>query len=226
MDGEGEGSDLTVRVAVRCRPFNSKEKANGESSIVTFTDQQIVIRDPNNPGEVQNFGFDLLFDENSKQEDVFAAIGKPILDKAFEGFNGTIFAYGQTGSGKTWSMQGSSEVTDLQGIIPRLNASLFDRIDAETKAKPSVQFLVTASYFEIYNEVIFDLLDAADRKKKGPGANKSSGNGLEIKESPLLGVYVKGLQEYVVDSAAKMQSLLDQGTICKASTLLYDPNSI
>ena len=104
-------------------------------------------------------------------------------------------------------MQGGSSDGDLQGIIPRLNTALFDRIAAEKLSRPSVQFLITASYFEIYNEFIFDLLDAADRKKK-PSASKG---GLEIKEHPVLGVYVKGLQEFVVESAEKLQKIIDQG---------------
>lgn len=104
-------------------------------------------------------------------------------------------------------MQGGSSDGDLQGIIPRLNTALFDRIAAEKLSRPSVQYLITASYFEIYNEFIFDLLDAADRKKK-PAASKG---GLEIKEHPVLGVYVKGLQEFVVESAEKLQKIIDQG---------------
>lgn len=108
---------------------------------------------------------------------------------------------GQTGSGKTWSMQGGDG--DVQGIIPRFSFNLFERIGKETAKHPTMQFLVTASYFEIYNEVIFDLLD--------PGAKKKGGKGLEIKEHPALGVYVKGLQEIVIDSAKRLQDIIDQG---------------
>ena len=125
--------------------------------------------------------------------------------------------------GKTWSMQGAPEGGDLQGIIPRLNIALFERINTEKLIRPSVQFLVTASYFEIYNEVIFDLLDANDRKKK-PAASKG---GLEIKEHPVLGVYVKGLQEYVVENAIKLQKIIDQGMRCRtvASTQMNADSS-
>ena len=104
-------------------------------------------------------------------------------------------------------MQGALDDSDLQGIIPRLNTALFLRINEEKLSRPSVQFLVTASYFEIYNEFIFDLLDAADRRRK----TATSKSGLEIKEHPVLGVYVKGLQEHVVDSAEKLQLTIDQG---------------
>lgn len=102
-------------------------------------------------------------------------------------------------------MQGGGE-GELRGIIPRMNCSLFNKVDDEKQITPTLEFLVTASYFEIYNELIFDLLDPTDRKKK-PG-NKG---GLEIKEHPVLGVYVKGLQEMVVDNADKLQTLIDQG---------------
>jgi hypothetical protein len=114
-------------------------------------------------------------------------------------------------------MQGGGEGNE--GIIPRMNNALFERITAEKSQRPTVLFLVTASYFEIYNEVIFDLLDASDRKRQsGPNARSNNsrtggagGGGLEIKEHPVLGVYVKGLQEIVVDSAVKLQSLIDEG---------------
>ena len=104
-------------------------------------------------------------------------------------------------------MQGAPEGGELQGIIPRLNNALFVKISDEKQMRPSIQFLVTASYFEIYNEVIFDLLDASDRKKK----TSTGKGGLEIKEHPILGVYVKGLQEHVVDNAIKLQKVIDQG---------------
>ena len=38
---------------------------------------------------------------------VFADLGVPILDSAFQGYNACVFAYGQTGSGKTYTMMGS-----------------------------------------------------------------------------------------------------------------------
>eukprot|EP00981_Chlorochromonas_danica_P014431 scaffold7976_cov179-Ochromonas_danica.AAC.5 len=157
---------------------------------------------PSGNGDDHSFGFDLIFDEQSQQDQVWKEVGLPILNKALAGYNGTIFAYGQTGSGKTWSMQGGDG--DLKGIIPRMNASIFERISDEKQRRPTVQFLVTVSYFEIYNEVIFDLLDPTDRKKRSKG-------GLEIKEHPALGVYVKGLQEIVTENASQLESIIDQG---------------
>lgn len=120
-------------------------------------------------------------------------------------------------------MQGADGADgQLRGIIPRMSANLFEKISTEKKTRPGVLFLVTVSYFEIYNEVIFDLLDTSDKRKK-LGAKA----GLEIKEHPALGVYVKGLQEIVVDSSEKLQSIIDQGMGCRtvASTQMNADSS-
>ena len=89
------------------------------------------------------------------------------------GFNGTIFAYGQSGSGKTFSMLGPDDVVDvikagidnvppeiqkLYGIIPRGTFEVFDMINAQLAKDPTAKFEVKASYLEIYNECINNLL--------------------------------------------------------------------
>jgi len=217
----GDSGDTNVRVAVRTRPLSSKENGNGEKSIININDEgsQLVITDPQTK-EGHNFAFDILFNTDCLQTDLWSRIGLPIMDKAFAGFNGTIFAYGQTGSGKTWSMQGATGDSELCGIIPRMNQNLFMRI-AENKANsPTTAFLVTVSYFELYNEVIFDLLDNSDRRRRPKG-------GLEIKEHPALGVYVKGLQEIVVDTEAMLQNIIDKGMASRtvASTAMNADSS-
>lgn len=199
----GDSDATNVRVAVRFRPLNSREKAINDTDCIIVDGNQVTLNAQVAGNENKNFAFDFVFQENCLQSEVWDSIGDPILAKAFSGYNGTIFAYGQTGSGKTWSMQGGS-TEELRGIIPRMTATVFALIDREKEKHPSMQFLVTASYFELYNEVIFDLLDSSDRRKRPKG-------GLEIKEHPVLGVYVKNLQEVVIDSAAKMQSMIDQG---------------
>ena len=117
-------------------------------------------------------------------------------------FHFKVFAYGQTGSGKTWSMQGVPGDDELRGLIPRFTIKLFERIQEEKAKDENKLFLITCSYFEIYNEVISDLLDPSTKKKS---------SGLDVKEHPVLGVYVKGLQEIVTEEHKKMQKLIDQG---------------
>lgn len=107
------------------------------------------------------FTFDLVFDWNSTQEEIFTLCAQPIVSSVLEGYNGTIFAYGQTGTGKTHTMEGPN-LGDQRGIIPRTFQYIFDEIQ---DPKESQQFLVRASYLEIYNEEVRDLL-AKDPKNK------------------------------------------------------------
>jgi len=68
--------------------------------------------------------------------DVYNEVARPIVDKVFDGFNGTIFAYGQTGTGKTFTMEGSHTSPELSGIIPNSFAHIFGHI---AKAKEDVK---------------------------------------------------------------------------------------
>ncbi|CAK0842026.1 unnamed protein product, partial [Prorocentrum cordatum] len=173
-----------VQVAIRCRPQNTKEVNSGEANIVeieeAFVDSGhpggVVLSDPAGKEEPASFKFDIVFGLSVRQEDVYNSVGLPALNKTFEGYNGTIFAYGQTGSGKSWSMSGVPKDPELRGIIPRMNDALFERIGKEQVG--TRKFLVMCSYFEIYNEIIFDLLNPVSDKGK-------LGGGLQIKDSDL-----------------------------------------
>lgn len=220
-----EGGDDCVKVAIRCRPPSKKEIGNNESCIVEMTESfrsdhdvgQVILNDPSEAEEPAKFAFDIVFGLDIQQETVYSCVGLPALLKTFEGFNGTIFAYGQTGSGKSWSMVGGAG--DLRGITPRVNEALFERI-AELQEGTTRKFLVMCSFFEIYNEIIFDLLNpVADRSKLG--------GGLQIKEHPALGIYVKDLTEIVADDAAKLEQMLDSGAKSRAvsSTMMNSVSS-
>jgi len=103
------------------------------------------------------FTFDHVFGMDSTQKQVYDVAAKPIIESVLEGFNGTIFAYGQTSSGKTHTMQGPSiEDVDMQGIIPRMVRTVFNRIEA---ASDCIEFTVKVSMIEIYMEKIKDLID-------------------------------------------------------------------
>ena len=93
-----------------------------------------------------------------------------------EGYNSTVFAYGQTGCGKSFTMQGVPQPAAQRGIIPRAFEHIFEAIAVAEDMK----YLVLASYLEIYNEEIRDLL-GLDVKRR-----------LELKEHADKGVYVQG----------------------------------
>ena len=120
------------------------------------------------------------------QEKVYNAVGKTVLDNAWQGYHCCLFAYGQTGSGKSYSMIGYGT---NKGIVPISLNEIFNRINA-AKGK-AIQYEVNASMLEIYNEEIQDLTI--------PPAQRVAG-GLKIRENKLLGVYVEGVKKHFVTS--------------------------
>uniref|UniRef100_A0A9J8DE19 Kinesin-like protein n=1 Tax=Cyprinus carpio carpio TaxID=630221 RepID=A0A9J8DE19_CYPCA len=188
-----------VKVVVRCRPLNEKEKMMGHKQSVavdeirgTITVNKLdMTSDP-----PKTFTFDTVFGPDSKQLDVYNLTARPIIDSVLEGYNGTIFAYGQTGTGKTFTMEGVRAVPELRGIIPNSFAHVFGHI---AKAEGDTRFLVRVSYLEIYNEEVRDLLGKDQMQR------------LEVKERPDVGVYIKDLSGYVVNNADDMDRIMTLG---------------
>jgi kinesin family protein 1/kinesin family protein 3/17 len=199
-----EAEVTNVRVALRCRPLSKKELSEKDINVFSKEGNIAKLVDPENDKPVE-FAFDHVYDDSSKQSEVFQDVGVPVVQSAFDGFNSTVFAYGQTGSGKSWSMTGDLSSESNQGLIPRINTAIFERIASETAANASRLFLVQCSYFEIYNEIIYDLLDPRNRK------DKEKSGGLQVKEHPVLGIHVQGLQALVAENAAKIAELMDLG---------------
>jgi kinesin family protein 3/17 len=105
-----------------------------------------------------SFKFDYVYGEDSSQEFLYENTAKSAVLSVLEGYNATLLAYGQTGTGKTYTMEGfSNGLNDPQkGIIPRSMEEIFSFI--ENTSNTSKTFMVRASYLQIYNEVITDLL--------------------------------------------------------------------
>ena len=167
---EGAKGSETVKVVVRCRPLNKTEIGDGRDQIVDMNEKMgtCVISPPNS--EPKTFTFDAVYPPNTAQNHLYQQSAAHIVDSVLEGYNGTIFAYGQTGTGKTFTMEGVNHDDELKGIIPRAFQQIFQEI--ETRGGANVEYLVRASYLEIYNEEIRDLL------------SKNTSNKLELKESP------------------------------------------
>ncbi|XP_031830458.1 kinesin-like protein KIF13A isoform X9 [Nomia melanderi] len=196
-----------IKVAVRVRPFNRRELELGTQCVVEMSGQQTILQHPTTMDKIERskpktFAFDHCFHsldpsaENfASQEVVFDALGRDILDNAFQGYNACIFAYGQTGSGKSYTMMGSGE---NKGIIPRLCDNLFDMIAKQQSSE--LTYKVEVSYMEIYNEKVHDLLD--------PKPNKQS---LKVREHNVLGPYVDGLSQLAVTSLQDIDNLMAEG---------------
>ncbi|KAK8049376.1 kinesin motor domain-containing protein [Apiospora phragmitis] len=165
-----------IKVVVRCRPFNSREKDRGAKCIVEMKDNQTVLTPPpeaaaaaakgKGDGSQKAFAFDRSywsFDKDASnyagQQNLFDDLGHPLLENAFEGYNNCIFAYGQTGSGKSYSMMGYGKE---HGIIPMICQDMFKRI-AKMQEDKNLKCTVEVSYLEIYNERVRDLLNPATK---------------------------------------------------------------
>ena len=128
------------------------------------------------------------------QKNIYDETAAPIVEAALQGYNGTIFVHGQTGAGKTFTMEGYPDPPELRGIIPNTFRHIFQTISMNEKKDK--QFLVRASYLEIYNEEIRDLL-AKDPK-----------NRLDLRENVDSGVYVKDLTTFVVKSVGEIDQVM------------------
>nr|XP_033814588.1 kinesin-like protein KIF1A isoform X3 [Geotrypetes seraphini] len=201
----------SVKVAVRVRPFNSREIGRESKCIIQMSGNTTTIINPKQPKETpKSFNFDYSYwshttpqDINyASQKQVYQDIGEEMLQHAFEGYNVCIFAYGQTGAGKSYTMMGKQE-KDQQGIIPQLCEDLFSRISDTTN--DNMSYSVEVSYMEIYCERVRDLLNP-----------KNKGN-LRVREHPLLGPYVEDLSKLAVTSYNDIQDLMDSGN--KARTV-------
>ncbi|XP_036906387.1 kinesin-like protein KIF3A isoform X2 [Sturnira hondurensis] len=188
-----------VKVVVRCRPLNEREKSMCYKQAVSVDEMRgtITVHKTDSSNEPpKTFTFDTVFGPESKQLDVYNLTARPIIDSVLEGYNGTIFAYGQTGTGKTFTMEGVRAIPELRGIIPNSFAHIFGHI---AKAEGDTRFLVRVSYLEIYNEEVRDLL------------GKDQTQRLEVKERPDVGVYIKDLSAYVVNNADDMDRIMTLG---------------
>ncbi|XP_078571290.1 kinesin-like protein KIF28 isoform X3 [Branchiostoma floridae x Branchiostoma japonicum] len=212
-----------VKVAVRVRPFNDREKARNATLIINMVGNTTTIKDPANLAEEgRKFTFDFSYwshDGYRERDDgylekasagsnyadqsmVFEDLGRGVLDNAWKGYNCSLFAYGQTGSGKSYSMVGYG---NNKGIVPITCEQLFVGID-EKKQNPDakdVEFQVSVSMLEIYNEQVRDLLNPKTASIKG---------GLKVRQHPSKGFYVEQLVTAPVSSYDDIDRKINEGT--------------
>ncbi|TKS76345.1 Kinesin-like protein KIF3C [Collichthys lucidus] len=201
-------SSESVKVVVRCRPLNRKEESNGPAGGIVQMDLrlgQVILRNPRAPASdpQKTFTFDAVYDASSKQRDLYDESVRPLIDSVLAGFNGTIFAYGQTGTGKTYTMQGAWMDPEKRGVIPNAFDHIFTHI---SRSQSDKQYLVRASYLEIYLEEVRDLLDP----KHG------TARALELRESPESGVYVRDLTSCVCKSIKEIEEVMNMGNQARA----------
>lgn len=179
---------------------------------------------PGDRSRQQKFTFDYSYWSHNKQDHHFAGqdrvfhdLGSGVVENAFNGYNVCVFAYGQTGSGKTYTMMGNDNTEDELGLIPRICKSLFSKMAASAAStEDSTSFRTEASYLEIYNERVKDLL--------GPS---NADHHLKVREHPKDGPYVENLSKHLVMDYGEIKSLMERGNAVRttAATNMNDTSS-
>jgi kinesin family protein C1 len=189
-----------IRVFVRTRPFLPSDGQSRESAIDVSPDgESLSILDQRNAND-HDFKFDKVFPPSTGQDLVFDEVSD-FVQSALDGYHVCLFSYGQTGSGKTHTMQGSGNGA-MRGIIPRAVEQVL--LQAKALQAHKWNFNLSASFLEIYNEELKDLL-ASMAKNGSKNAPK-----LSIKRPREGKSYVDGLTEINIeteDSDSGMQQL-------------------
>jgi len=180
------------------RPTNNFAHENIEiledSKVVVHSNKHAVGH-INNQVSDWSFPMDRVF-HNAAQDSVYNDCVSQIVDKALNGYNGTVMAYGQTGAGKTFTITGSTENFQERGMIPRALSHLFQSISTMIESSVTVR----VSYMEIYNEILTDLLATEDEEPKT--LTISEDDGMTI---------VKGLNVRLANNEEEALNLLFEG---------------
>ncbi|XP_030563711.1 kinesin-like protein Klp98A isoform X1 [Drosophila novamexicana] len=215
----------SLKVAVRVRPFNSRENDMDAQLIVEMEGKKTrllkprlqSIRDAGREAyhdftfDYSYWSFDAEDSHFATQEQVYSDLGNDVVDCAYEGYNACVFAYGQTGSGKTFTMMGTP---NNPGLIPRICEELFTRMRVGQES--GTGYRTHASYLEIYNEQVKDLL-----------APQSTGHALRVRNNSSLGTYVENLSQHAVSDFEEIQECIARGNAHRttASTNMNDTSS-
>ena len=148
----------------------------------------------------EKFTFDSIINPFMLKKDIFKTLIKQNLTYLLKGVNFSILAYGETGTGKQFLLNGNQNIKEglsqlcLKEIFKLLNIKKFS----------ISKYTVKISYYEIYNEVINDLIDISKKN-------------LEIKETISKGAFVHNLSEVIVQNADKAIQILNKGESNKKS---------
>ncbi|XP_014637577.1 PREDICTED: kinesin-like protein KIF12 isoform X2 [Ceratotherium simum simum] len=197
-----EGPETPIQVVLRVRPMSAAELRRGEQSALHCSGTRTLQVSPPGGGPDVAFRFGAVLDGARTQEDVFRACGvRRLGELALRGYSCTVFTFGQTGSGKTYTLTGPPPQGEgvpvppsLAGIMQRTFTWLLDRVQ-HLGAPVTLQ----ASYLEIYNEQVRDLLS--------PGAPRP----LPVRWDKTRGFYVEQLRVVEFGSLGALMELLQMG---------------
>ncbi|KAJ0420185.1 P-loop containing nucleoside triphosphate hydrolase protein [Aspergillus carlsbadensis] len=220
---------MSVRVVARVRPLLKAERdidvilhtgskqgkadrktSQETSKLAALRDRDTLVRIPNpkNENEEYSFQFNAVYDAEASQQELFEAEVSPTIKHLFNGFDVTLFAYGVTGTGKTHTMRGGKSLAE-RGVIPRLLSGVYRRsrkIEKDSNGETSVN--VSLSYYEIYNDKVFDLFEPPEKRTIA---------GLPLRDNGGKTVVV-GLTEKPCYSLKEFETLYDHANINRSTS--------
>ena len=235
-----------ITVAVRCRPFNEREKDLKSGICLAFAPngQTLTIYEKGVPSSDAHeseaskghpYTFDHAYGMKATQEQIYADVGRPVMHASFNGFNTCIFAYGQTGSGKSFCMMGPTGPNakpELRGITPRLCCELFQEVQSRCdEAKQKHEEAVASGALPcdrpplVQFVVEVSYLEIYQENVKcllNPKKDK-----LKVRQHPVTGVYVENLTEVAVHDYEKVLDMVETGNGARqvAATNMNDQSS-
>ena len=203
--------ESNIQVVVRLRPMSERELKGNTLPVVTASTEKkeiCVIKGAGARTLRNTFAFDNVFTSFSTQREVFEQTLAPVIGDVLSGYESTVFAYGQTGTGKTHTMEGVITDSELRGVIPRAAFDVFRRLSDDSY----VEHAVSASFLEIYNEEMCDLL--LDCDLDDVATVKARSKELRLVEDPSKkkgrGVFVMNLTEEPVHSPEDVLALMQR----------------
>ncbi|KAI1971868.1 hypothetical protein LOZ53_000934 [Ophidiomyces ophidiicola] len=175
-----------------------------------FCERQSIVRIPNpkNEGEQYSFQFNGVYDDSVGQQEFFDAEVAPTIKHLFNGFDVTLFAYGVTGTGKTHTMRGGKSLAE-RGVIPRLLSNVYRKSrKMEKDSQGATKVEVAMSYYEIYNDKVFDLFEPSEKRTP---------SGLPLRDHGGKTVVV-GLTERPCGSLKEFESMYDQANVNRSTS--------
>ncbi|KAF0975143.1 hypothetical protein FDP41_005896 [Naegleria fowleri] len=184
VSGINDGDETGIKVVVRMRPINERETKLKAQPCISMNKETKEVLIKRKDKEEKKFYFDDVFDDKAAQQEVFLSTGKRVLDRFVLGFN-------------TWTMQGLKGEPEKEGIMTRFVRELFNYV---TTAQEKTDITIKASYLEIYNENILDLLNPHSARVQ-----------YDIREDKVKGIYVNNLIERPITNDVELNDILEEG---------------
>ncbi|KAB8229747.1 kinesin family protein [Aspergillus alliaceus] len=204
--------DVILRTgsATQAVPNKAEKQSSQDRKLSALRDRDTIVRIPNpkNENEEYSFQFNAVYDADASQQELFDAEVAPTVKHLFNGFDVTLFAYGVTGTGKTHTMRGGKSLAD-RGAIPRLLSSIYRRsrkLEKDSEGETTVK--VSLSYYEIYNDKVFDLFEPPEKRTLA---------GLPLRDNGGKTVVV-GLTERPCSSLKEFETLYDQANTNRSTS--------